>query len=144
MKSFIIFADKETLAEESLGGEGQGGGMEGRRRKTCPPAKHYIILLDLDCQIFFKLLTKEKDCCKSTYACLCDVQGSLIPFIAYFTVFVFMNVITILFYLFLFRLKEGLKFFIYFRDHHEYELEADTLEEKEKVRLIVRERNFIS
>ncbi|PIK44561.1 putative formin-like protein 6 [Apostichopus japonicus] len=28
---------------------------------------------------------------------------------------------------------EGLKFFIYFRDHHEYELEADTLEEKEKI-----------
>ncbi|XP_071505640.1 uncharacterized protein [Diadema antillarum] len=29
--------------------------------------------------------------------------------------------------------EEGLRFFIYFKDHHEYELEADTLEEKEKI-----------
>ena len=32
-----------------------------------------------------------------------------------------------------FIFQEGLRFFIYFKDHHEYELEADTLEEKEKV-----------
>ena len=35
--------------------------------------------------------------------------------------------------LFISLLQEGLRFFIYFRDHQEYELEADSLEEKEKV-----------